>query len=60
MITAIISIIAGAIISYFIAKWQMKKNKIVHFSINSYDIGKGLSDEFPEFKSYETVIPVCQ
>lgn len=48
--TAIISIIVGAIISYFIAKWQMKKNKIVHFSINSYDIGKGLSDEFPDFK----------
>lgn len=50
METAILSIIAGAIISYFIAKWQMKRNKIVHFSINSYDIGKGLSDEFPEFK----------
>lgn len=50
MVTAIISIIVGAIISYFIAKWQMKKNKIVHFSINSYDIGKGLSDEFPDFK----------
>ena len=50
MVTAIISIIVGAIISYFIAKWQMKKNKIAHFSINSYDIGKGLSDEFPDFK----------
>lgn len=50
MVTAVISIIVGAIISYLIAKWQMKKNKIVHFSINSYDIGKGLSDEFPDFK----------
>ena len=50
MIIAIVSIIVGALISYLIAKWQMKKNKIVHFSINSYDIGKGLSDEFPDFK----------
>jgi hypothetical protein len=50
MATAVISVIVGAIISYFIAKWQMKKNEIVHFSINSYDIGKGLSDEFPDFK----------
>lgn len=50
MVTTIISIVLSAIIAFFIAKWQMKKNKIVHFSINSYDIGKGLSDEFPEFK----------
>ena len=50
MVGIIISIIATAIISIIIAKWQMKKNKIVHFTINSYDIGKGLSDEFPKFK----------
>lgn len=50
MITTIIFFILGLIASYFIARWQMKKNKIVHFSINSYDIGKGLSDEFPDFK----------
>ena len=50
MLGIIISIIATAIISILIARWQMKKNKIIHFSINSYDIGKGLSDEFPEFK----------
>lgn len=50
MVTTIISIILSAIIAFFIAKWQMKKNKIVHFSINSYDIGKGLSNEFPEFQ----------
>ena len=50
MLGIIISIIATAIISVLIANWQMKKNKIVHFTINSYDIGKGLSDEFPEFK----------
>lgn len=28
----------------------MKKNRIVHFSINSYEIGKGLSEEFPNFQ----------
>lgn len=50
MITTIIFFILGLIASYFIARWQMKKNKIVHFLINSYDIGKGLSDEFPDFK----------
>lgn len=49
ILTTILSIIAGGIITYLIARWQMMKNKIVHFSINSYDIGKGLSDEFPEF-----------
>lgn len=48
--TSTILFILGVIASYFIARWQMKKNKIVHFSINSYDIGKGLSDEFPDFK----------
>lgn len=50
MVTTVISIAISAIITFFIAKWQMKKNKIVHFSINSYDIGKGLSNEFPEFQ----------
>ncbi len=50
MLTTIIFFILGLIASYFIARWQMKKNKIVHFTINSYEIGKGLSDEFPEFK----------
>lgn len=50
MLLTIVLFILGLIASYFIAKWQMKKNKIVHFTINSYDIGKGLSDEFPDFK----------
>ena len=50
MMTTILSIIASSIIAFFIAKWQMKKNKIVHFSVNSYDIGKGLSNEFPDFQ----------
>lgn len=50
MIATILSVIASSAIAFLIAKWQMKKNKIVHFSINSYDIGKGLSNEFPEFR----------
>lgn len=50
MLLTIALFIVGLIASYFIAKWQMRKNKIVHFSINSYDIGKGLSDDFPAFK----------
>lgn len=50
MLLTIILFIIGLIASYFIARWQMKKNKIVHFLINSYDIGKGLSDDFPAFK----------
>ena len=29
---------------------QTKNREITHFSINSYDIGKGLSDVFPEFQ----------
>ena len=50
MLLTIALFLVGLIASYYIAKWQMRKNKIVHFSINSYDIGKGLSDEFPAFK----------
>ena len=49
---SVIFCLAGIIGSYMIAKWQMRKNKIVHFFINSYDIGKGLSNEFPEFQLF--------
>lgn len=50
VVITIISIIASAIISFLIAKWQMRRKKIVHFFVNSYEIGKGLSVEFPEFQ----------
>lgn len=50
MITTLISILISICVALFIAKWQMKRNRIVHFSINSYDIGKGLSDMFPDFQ----------
>ncbi len=52
MLITIISIIATAIISIFIARWQMRKNQVVHYFINSYDIGKGLTDDFPNFQLY--------
>ena len=48
-IISIVLGIAGIICTYFIARWQMKKNRIDHYLINSYDIGKGLTDEFPGF-----------
>lgn len=50
MLGIIISIVATAIVSVLIARWQMKKNQIDHYFINSYDIGKGLTDDFPEFQ----------
>lgn len=35
----------------------MKKNEISHFSINSYNVGKGLHDEFEKFQiSYDKEI----
>lgn len=46
---SIIISVLGIIASYFFFRWQMKKNKIVHYLINSYDIGKGLTAEFPDF-----------
>ena len=50
MLEIVISIVATAIVSVLIARWQMKKNRIDHYIINSYDIGKGLTDVFPEFQ----------
>lgn len=50
MLGIIISIIISGIIAFLIAKWQMKKNRIDHYIINSYNIGKGLTDDFPEFQ----------
>lgn len=47
-------IIITSIVGVIVAKWQIKKNKIIHFSINSYDVGKGLHNEFPKFQlTYE-------
>lgn len=48
-ITIIIGIL-GMLITWFLTKKQMKRNEICHFSINSYDVGKGLQDIFPDFR----------
>lgn len=50
VVITIISIIAGAVTSFLIAKWQMRRNSIIHFTLNTYDIGSGLNKEFPNFK----------
>lgn len=50
VISIILTSIIAIVITWYFTRKQMKKNEITHFSINSYDIGKGLSDEFPEFK----------
>lgn len=52
MLLTIILFIVGLIAAYFIAKWQMKKNKIVHYTINNYDIGKRLRNDFPEVEMH--------
>lgn len=40
--------ILGIIATCYYAKKQMKKPEITHFSINSYNVGKGLHDDFDE------------
>lgn len=50
IISIILTTLFAILITWYFTRKQMKKNEIIHFSINSYDIGKGLSDEFPEFK----------
>lgn len=46
IILTIVSITASALITI----WYVQRNKIAHFLTDSYDIGKGLANEFPEFK----------
>lgn len=38
------------LVGWFWHRNQTKKNEITHFSINSYDVGKRLHDEFPAFQ----------
>lgn len=49
-IISIVLGVAGIIATYLFTKLQMKRNQIDHFYLNSYDIGKGLTDVFPEFQ----------
>lgn len=46
----IIIAIASAVLAIFLTKWQIKKNILKHYFINSYDIGKGLTNDFPHFE----------
>lgn len=53
-LTFFLSILAtiffGFIFGYIFYQRQIKRNTIIHFRTDEYDIGKGLSDEFPNFK----------
>lgn len=50
IIITIVSIVLSAFFSWFFTRRSNRRYKIVHFMINSFDIGKGLSNEFPFFK----------
>lgn len=53
-ISIILSLIIAIAVTWYFTRKQMKKNEITHFSINSYDVGKGLRNVFPNFKlTYE-------
>ena len=53
-ISVVLSSIIAIFITWYFTRKQMKKNEITHFSINSYDVGKGLHNEFPQFQlTYE-------
>lgn len=45
----ILSIIS-IILTWYFTKMQMKKNEITHFLINSYNVGKGLQNDFSKFQ----------
>lgn len=50
----VLSLIFTVAVTWYYTRKQMKKNEITHFSINSYDVGKGLHNVFPNFKlTYE-------
>lgn len=49
IISVILSVVA-IVVTIILSRRQMKRNTVIHFRIDEYDIGKGLSDEFPDFK----------
>lgn len=49
-ISIVLSTIFAIVITWYFTRKQMKKNEITHFFINSYDVGKGLHNEFPKFQ----------
>lgn len=42
--------IVGILGTYYFTKWQMMNHQIIHYFIKSYEIGKGLTDDFPQFQ----------
>ncbi len=50
IISIILTTVIAIAITWYFTRKQMKKNEITHFSINSYDVGKGLHNEFPKFQ----------
>ena len=50
IVITIISIILSAFFSWFFTRRSNRRHKVIHFVINSFDIGKGLRDEFPNLK----------
>lgn len=57
VISILFSILISIVVTRYYTKMQMKKREVTHFLINSYDIGKGLKDVFPEFSiSYKNEV----
>lgn len=50
IILGAIGILATVVVTWYFTKKQTRNKEITHFSKSSYDIGKGLSDVFPEFQ----------
>ena len=50
LISILASLIGGGLITYLVALWQMKRNKISHLVLKSFDIGRGLRNVFPAFR----------
>jgi hypothetical protein len=57
VISILFSILISIVVTRYYTKIQMKKKEVTHFLINSYDVGKGLKDVFPEFSiSYKNEV----
>ena len=49
IILAVLGIIATIIVTHYYTKKQMAKNQISHFAIQTYNLGRGVKEVFPEF-----------
>ena len=50
ILSVVISVAAGGLISWLFFRKQNRRNRIAHFLTYTYDIGKGLTDIFPDFE----------